>query len=100
MAGLQVDAEIAAISETQRHLEINEKVDEKVHSDDVSSEVHHELERDGIHDGLEFPTKEERATLRRVSDAIPWNAYCVHISSFQIYGLLKVSSSDCDCGAS
>ncbi|KAF8920832.1 peptide transporter PTR2A [Mucidula mucida] len=90
MAGLQVDAEIAAISETQRHLEINEKVDQKVHSDDVSSEVHHELERDGIHDGLEFPTKEERATLRRVSDAIPWNAYLIAIvelaERFSFYG--------------
>jgi len=38
-------------------------------SDDNS----HEL--DGIHDDLEFPTGEERATLRRVADAIPWNAY-------------------------
>ena len=33
----------------------------------------HEL--DGIHDDLEFPTDEERATLRRVADTIPWNAY-------------------------
>ena len=33
----------------------------------------HEL--DGIHDNLEFPTDEERATLRRVADTIPWNAY-------------------------
>ena len=33
----------------------------------------HEL--DGIHDGLEFPTDEERDLLRRVPDHIPWNAY-------------------------
>ena len=39
-----------------------------------NSEEEHEL--DGIHDGLEFPTEEERATLRRVPDTIPWNAYC------------------------
>lgn len=39
-------------------------------------------ELDGIHDGLEFPTEEEKATLRRVADTIPWNAYrefdCAH----------------------
>jgi POT family proton-dependent oligopeptide transporter len=35
-----------------------------------------EQELDGIHDGLEFPTEEERLTLRRVADTIPWNAYC------------------------
>ena len=39
----------------------------------VSAEALHEL--DGIHDGLEFPTEEERATLRRVADKVPWNAY-------------------------
>lgn len=33
-------------------------------------------EPDGIHDGLIFPTEEERLTLRRVPDSIPWNAYC------------------------
>ena len=33
----------------------------------------HEL--DGIHDGLVFPTEEERATLRRIPDIIPWSAY-------------------------
>ena len=31
---------------------------------------------DGIHDGLIFPTEDERLTLRRVPDSIPWNAYC------------------------
>lgn len=30
---------------------------------------------DSAHEGLEFPTQEELATLRRVSDAIPWTAY-------------------------
>jgi POT family proton-dependent oligopeptide transporter len=30
---------------------------------------------DGVHDGLQFPTEEERRTLRRVSDSIPWAAY-------------------------
>lgn len=32
-------------------------------------------EDDGVHDGLEFPTEEERHTLRRVSDKLPWAAY-------------------------
>ncbi|GLB40829.1 putative POT family protein [Lyophyllum shimeji] len=32
---------------------------------------------DGIHDGLVFPTEEERKTLRRVADTIPWNAYLI-----------------------
>ena len=27
------------------------------------------------HDGLVFPTEEERTTLRRVPDSIPWDAY-------------------------
>lgn len=30
---------------------------------------------DSIHEGLPLPTAEEMLTLRRVSDAIPWNAY-------------------------
>lgn len=30
---------------------------------------------DSTHEGLEFPSKEELATLRRVSDTIPWTAY-------------------------
>ena len=49
--------------------------DEKV-ADNVS-EKHGNIEydTDGIHDGLVFPTEEERATLRRVPDSIPWDAY-------------------------
>lgn len=38
--------------------------------DGLSMEAH-----DGIHDGLIFPTEEERETLRRVPDNVPWNAY-------------------------
>lgn len=41
--------------------------------DDVVSPVVHEVDK--IHEGLEFPTEEERRTLRRVSDNIPWSAY-------------------------
>ncbi|KAG5339838.1 hypothetical protein C0989_003347 [Termitomyces sp. Mn162] len=32
---------------------------------------------DGIHDALEFPTEEERETLRRVPDSLPWSAYLI-----------------------
>lgn len=51
--------------------------DLKTHTEKLSfengSNNTHEL--DGVHDGLQFPTDEERATLRRVADTIPWNAY-------------------------
>ncbi|KAJ6619589.1 peptide transporter PTR2A [Mycena sp. CBHHK59/15] len=47
-------------------------------------------ETDGIHDGLVCPTEEERATLRRVADAIPWNAYLIALvelaERFSFYG--------------
>jgi POT family proton-dependent oligopeptide transporter len=45
-------------------------------SDSLQNDLEVEHELDGIHDGLEFPTEEERATLRRIPDTIPWNAYC------------------------
>ncbi|PFH49857.1 hypothetical protein AMATHDRAFT_62389 [Amanita thiersii Skay4041] len=49
-----------------------------------------DFELDGIHDGLEFPTDEERETLRRVSDSIPWPAYLIAIvelaERFSFYG--------------
>lgn len=74
MAGLQTD-DINfpgyAVAEHDNDKYFSEK---KLSADDVESEIaSHEL--DGIHDGLEFPTDEERATLRRVPDTIPWNAY-------------------------
>ena len=34
-----------------------------------------EAEFDEVHAGLEFPTEEERKSLRRVSDTLPWAAY-------------------------
>ena len=42
-------------------------------TDSASNEQ--EIVKDGIHDDLEFPTEEERRTLRRVADTIPWNSY-------------------------
>lgn len=67
---------------------VKKQEDEKGSPSVVSSEHGHEL--DGIHDGLEFPTEEERATLRRVSDTIPWNAYLIAVvelaERFSYYG--------------
>jgi len=45
-------------------------------------------ELDGIHDGLIFPTEDERLTLRRVPDSIPWNTYC----KFPMNNLLLLST--------
>ncbi|KAJ7659102.1 peptide transporter PTR2A [Mycena polygramma] len=54
----------------------------------VTSKQLHEI--DGIHDGLVCPTDEERETLRRVGDVIPWNAYLIAIvelaERFSYYG--------------
>jgi proton-dependent oligopeptide transporter, POT family len=81
MAGLQTDdAAFAAYAEAERDQYILEKKLGTSHDHIVSEAASQEL--DGIHDGLEFPTDEERETLRRVSDHIPWNAYrmyCVRI---------------------
>ena len=70
MAGLQADKDIiAGLAEATR--DEAELYDKKK----IESTTSHEHELDGIHDGLEFPTEEERLTLRRVSDTIPWSAY-------------------------
>ena len=74
MAGLQTDdinLPGYAVAERDNDKYFSEK---KLSADDVESEIaSHEL--DGIHDGLEFPTEEEKLVLRRVPDTIPWNAY-------------------------
>lgn len=67
-------AALSAMEVNAKHT--NEKYSLEKHSDTESHDglkIDHEL--DGIHDGLEFPTEEERATLRRVPDSIPWAAY-------------------------
>lgn len=70
------DGLAAAFSDIKKH---------QVESSEVVSSVEHEL--DGVHDGLVFPTEEEKQTLRRVSDSIPWNAYC---ESPLVAGLVSV----------
>ncbi|KAJ6504568.1 peptide transporter PTR2A [Mycena vulgaris] len=87
MAGLQIGATapLAAISGVAA-VQKGDSFDEK-HSKEEERSVT-DNEPDGIHDGLVFPTDEERATLRRVPDTaprarlhpdIPWNAYLIAI---------------------
>ncbi|KAL0572403.1 hypothetical protein V5O48_009564 [Marasmius crinis-equi] len=53
-----------------------------------------EPEDDTAHDGLQFPTEEERQNLRRVSDTLPWNAFLIAIvemaERFSYYGCSAV----------
>ncbi|TFK84976.1 oligopeptide transporter [Polyporus arcularius HHB13444] len=86
MAGLQADIDIlAGLSEAQRdELELEKK---GLASPHTSGEEH---AVDGVHDGLEFPTQEEKQTLRRVSDTLPISAYliafCELAERFSYYG--------------
>ncbi|RPD65541.1 oligopeptide transporter [Lentinus tigrinus ALCF2SS1-7] len=85
MAGLQTDKDIlAGLAEAERdELELEKKGLASPHSGEE-----HEL--DGIHDGLEFPTQEEKETLRRVPDRLPISAYliafCELAERFSYYG--------------
>lgn len=78
MSRIGQDDALAGLAEAKRHE--HEYLDEKktvTYSEDnvqVASSTSF-YEDDGIHDGLEFPTDEDRHTLRRVSDKIPWTAY-------------------------
>ncbi len=88
MAGLQTDdAILAGYAEAQRDQYILEKKLDRSEDHVVSSAASHEHELDGIHDGLEFPSDDERYTLRRVADAVPWNAYCESHQSLFAHGL-------------
>ena len=72
MAGLQTDKDaIVASAEAQR----NEAQREKEGLGTVASLTGSSQELDDVHEGLEFPTLEERKTLRRVSDRLPMGAY-------------------------
>ncbi|KAJ7775339.1 POT family-domain-containing protein [Mycena metata] len=76
MAGLQTDAGVVlAQGEMLNHHP--EKANSEKSLEKHSVDESHEEVSDGIHDGLIFPTEEEKATLRRVSDTIPWNAYLI-----------------------
>jgi POT family proton-dependent oligopeptide transporter len=70
MPGMGPDDTIAGLTEAK----LDDYQDEKMqHSDDQIALSFYE--DDGIHDGLEFPTEEEKQMLPRVSDDIPWSAY-------------------------
>ncbi|KAJ7098210.1 POT family-domain-containing protein [Mycena crocata] len=94
MAGLTTDVgAIVAESEVLKHEKHPDNEKTGVIYPETNSFVgssHDSDAPDGIHDGLEFPTDEERATLRRVSDAIPWNAYLIAFveaaERFSFYG--------------
>jgi hypothetical protein len=62
-------ATATAILTDSKHNEVK-VLDEKEH---ISPSVSNSLEDD--EPDLEFPTEEERETLRRVADTVPWNAY-------------------------
>jgi POT family proton-dependent oligopeptide transporter len=74
--------------EKQQEYEYDEK------HPDTSSAVDSNTALDGIHDGLEFPTDDEKQTLRRVADTIPWTAYrsspCIYASSLHLTCSLSV----------
>ncbi|KAJ7738242.1 POT family-domain-containing protein [Mycena maculata] len=83
MAGLSTDVgALAAESEVAQHK--SEYPSEKSDLESVAEPD------DGVHDGLIFPTDEERLTLRRVSDTIPWAAYLIAFveaaERFSFYG--------------
>lgn len=76
----------AGLAEAKRNEYVYEKkVGSSSSEDGISVEAH-----DGIHDGLIFPTEEEREKLRRVPDNVPWNAYLIAVvelaERFSYYG--------------
>ena len=71
MSFLDTDNALAGIHEAKRDA-VFANQNKNASSEPVSSVNY---EDDGLHGGLEFPTEEERFTLRRVSDKLPWAAY-------------------------
>ncbi|KIJ60849.1 hypothetical protein HYDPIDRAFT_116711 [Hydnomerulius pinastri MD-312] len=89
MAGLQLDRDIpAALAEVDRHRPSYDASFEKKDGMVVTEAVDDDV--DSVHEGLEFPTEEELATLRRVSDSIPWASYMIAVvelaERFSYYG--------------
>jgi POT family proton-dependent oligopeptide transporter len=74
MAGQNIDHDVlAGLSHANRDEADFENKSSRVTDTDTSSVNNL---NDGIHDGLVFPTNEDKATLRRVPDSIPYQAYC------------------------
>ncbi|KAG1724702.1 POT family-domain-containing protein [Suillus paluster] len=77
---------VVGLADPPRHSEPVYDIEEK-HSESIVFDK----EIDSIHEGLQFPTEEELLTLRRVSDAIPWNAYLIAV--VELAERFSVSSS-------
>ena len=94
MAGLQVDNDIlAGLAEAER-----DEIELEKHGLSSRTESAQEHELDGIHDGLVYPTEEERRTLRRIPDVLPWAMYCESDLVCLFHGRMSnVLSSDCVC---
>jgi len=88
MAGLELDRSIpAGLAEDDLRLSLEASIEKK-------EPIHAGDDHDSAHEGLEFLTEEELATLRRVSDALPWTAYMIAIvelaERFSYYGATAV----------
>lgn len=84
------DSDLVLAKATQRDsLDYEKKLSDSIADDSYDNEV------DSIHEGLVFPTEEELLTLRRVSDAIPWTAYCEFTSRSNIALSSTRLCSDC-----
>jgi hypothetical protein len=80
------------IYETGLNANAPDNLDTKIHEENVHVET-----RNLDHEGIERPTEEERASLRRVSGHIPWAAYLICIIEFaeraSYYGVQVVFSN-------
>lgn len=90
MPGLQPDtAEIIGAQQAVQHEYELKKEHPELEDASSGGYLDHD-DPDGDHDGLEFPTEEERLTLRRVSDTIPYAAYLIAVvemaERFSYYG--------------
>lgn len=70
MAGIAQDDIVAGLAEAEKV-----RYEHNLKHPSISDSHSVKETNDGIHDGLEFPTDEEKQTLRRVPDKIPTNAY-------------------------
>lgn len=89
MAGLQTDdlTYTAALRDVTRHeFELQQR---GLLSDGKSESVENEFDNLNVagEDGLIYPTKGEEKTLRRIPDAVPWNAYRMFYS-FLVCGIM------------
>ena len=91
MAGLQTDdAILGGLAEAKR----DEFLDEKAGLHGSHSSLEDGVIADDVHAGDVFPTEEEKATLRRVADHVPWTAYLIALielaERFSYYGTTVV----------